>query len=38
MMQNPLADRRWLLYRVPAEPLKLRPPALAAEEELSVGE
>src|SRR6516162_7494419 len=35
---EPLASERWELYRVLSEPLRLRLLALAAEEELSIGE
>ena len=38
-MANPVpADNRWELYRVLAEPMRLRLLALGAEEELSIGE
>jgi DNA-binding transcriptional ArsR family regulator len=38
VLESPLAQTRWELYRVLAEPVRLRLLALAAEEELAMGE
>lgn len=38
MLDTPAADSRWQLYRLLSDPTRLRLLALAAEEELSVGE